>query len=221
MLLRMSLALLRDLSRPKLLDIVMLLKRSPCLSVNEMAGALCMSYMGVKQNCVQLEKLGYLDTWLRPKKAGGRPEKMYRLTGKMEALFPNVACDLVIDLLEAAEKTVGRSNAEAMLEHHFMMKAQRYLTAVKGRTLLEKVQAFTKVRQAEGCVASCEFSAQDGLRLVEYHSPIAQLARTYPKVSELETRMVEAVVGCAVERVEQRQDRLTRVEFRMKAKLGK
>ena len=70
----MSLALLRDLSRPKLLDIVMLLKRSPGLSVNEMSGALCMSYMGVKQNCVQLEKLGYLDTWLRPKKAGGRPE---------------------------------------------------------------------------------------------------------------------------------------------------
>ena len=133
----------------------------------------------------------------------------------------NVACDLVIDLLEAAEKTSGRSNAEAMLEHHFMMKAQRYLGVVKGRTLLEKVQAFTKVRQSEGCVATCEFSAQDGLRLVEYHSPIAHLARTYPKTSELETRMVEKVVGCAVERIEQRQDRLTRVEFRMKAKLGK
>ena len=216
----MPLSLFKDLSRPKLVDIVMVLKRSSGMSVNEMAAALRMSYMGVKQHCVHLEKKGYLDTFLRPKKAGGRPEKMYRLTGKMDALFPNVACDLVVDMLNAAESAGGPEMALTLLQHHYQKKALRYISLVKGRTLLERAQAFTKIRQSEDCVSTCEFAPQEGLRLVEYHSPIGQLSRMYPKAAELETQMIAQVLNCDVERAEQRVDRVTRYEFRLKAKQG-
>lgn len=215
----MLLSLFKDLSHPKLLDIVMLLKRSPGMSVNEMSGALLLSYMGVKQNVIDLEKKGYLDHWLRSKEAGGgRPEKMYRLTSKMDALFPNFACDLVIDLLEAAEKSGGREAADQLLVHHFDKQRSRYSPQVIGRTLLEKAQSLAKVRQEEGCVSTCDFSAQDGLCLVEYHSPISQLCLSYPRAAELESQMISQLLGCEVERLEKRIDRVTRYEFRLKAK---
>ena len=83
--------LLRDIARPQWLDIMRHLKRSSGLSVNELAGKLGMSYMGVKQHCVELEKRGYLDTWRRPK-AIGRPEKVYRLTEKADPLFQPPRC---------------------------------------------------------------------------------------------------------------------------------
>ena len=54
---------LRDIARPQWLDIMKHLKQSSGLSVNELASKLEMSYMGVKQHCVELEKRGYLDTW--------------------------------------------------------------------------------------------------------------------------------------------------------------
>ena len=46
-----------------------------------------MSYMGIKDHCLALEKDGYLDTWRRPKPVG-RPEMLYRLTDRARELFP-------------------------------------------------------------------------------------------------------------------------------------
>ena len=66
-------SVLQDISRPQWYDIMRHLKQSQGLVVGELCEKLDMSYMGVKQHCVALEKLGYLDTWRRPKKVG-RPE---------------------------------------------------------------------------------------------------------------------------------------------------
>ncbi len=214
----MSLSIFKDLSKPKLLDIILLLKRSSGMAVNEMATALRMSYMGVKQHCVSLEKKDYLTTQLRPKKTGGRPEKLYRLTEKSNGVFPNVACDLVIDLLEAAEIEADTALTEKLLAHHYRQKATRYSTEVKGRTPLEKAQSFAKIRNAEGCVSRCEFSAKEGLRLVEYHSPIAELSTKYPKAAEFENQMIASVLDVSVQRLEQRLDNVVRYEFRLTTK---
>ncbi|MEM7396649.1 MAG: MarR family transcriptional regulator, partial [Verrucomicrobiota bacterium] len=66
----MLLSELRKISRPHWLEILIHVKRSTGLSVSELAKALRMSYMGVKQHCQDLEKKGFLDTWRRPKEVG-------------------------------------------------------------------------------------------------------------------------------------------------------
>ena len=90
---------LRDIAKPQWFDIINCLKRSTGMSVAELSSALGMSYMGIKQHCVELDKRGYLDTWRRPK-AVGRPEKVYRLTSKAEPLFPQVGNEFSIILLK-------------------------------------------------------------------------------------------------------------------------
>ncbi|HCN79177.1 MAG TPA: transcriptional regulator, partial [Verrucomicrobiales bacterium] len=71
----MILNLLRELVPSPALEIIRLLKQSPGMTVNELKGALKMSYMGVKQHCDALVKKGCLDTWRHPV-PHGRPEKI-------------------------------------------------------------------------------------------------------------------------------------------------
>ena len=66
------------------------LKRSGGMPVSDLAREVEMSYMGVKQHCLKLCEMGYLEEWRLPraKKEVGRPEKLYRLTAKCDPLFP-------------------------------------------------------------------------------------------------------------------------------------
>lgn len=212
----MFIGLFKDIARPHSVDLIMLLKRSNGMSVNELAAALRMSYMGVKQHCVFLEKRGYLDTWRRPKEGGGRPEKMYRLTAKLDGFFPSVTFELLQDVLEGAEATYGEGAAAKLLVHHFKRITARYHERIKGRTLLERAQSLSKLRTAEGCLSLCEFDPHEGLRLVEYHSPIASLGKLHSCACELEAQMVGHLLFCACERRDTSTERVTRIEFRLK-----
>ena len=212
----MFIGLFKDIARPHSVDLIMLLKRSNGMSVNELAAALRMSYMGVKQHCVYLEKKGYVDTWRRPKEGGGRPEKMYRLTPKLDGFFPCVPKELLLDVLEGAEKAFGDGSAERLLLHHFQLLAGRYAEKVKGRTMLERAQSFAKLRTVEGCISLCEFDPHEGLRIVEYHSPVAVLGKLHACACELEAQMIGRLLQCICDRLDTSFDRVTRIEFRLK-----
>ncbi len=212
----MVLSLLKDIARPHVVDLIMLLKHGRGMSVNELAAALRMSYMGVKQHCLLLEKKGYLDTWRRPKPGGGRPEKMYRLTRKMEVLFSTEAGDIANEMLVAAQIVVGTKAIEPMLRSIFDHKAERYRAQLKGRTLLERAQTMAKLRMADGYLSYCEFDAHLGLRLVEYHSPLANLMERHVIALELEAQMIGRVLRCVVERVGSEDEKIVRTEFRLK-----
>src|ERR1700733_9404027 len=80
--------LLRKLAKSQKYLILAEIKRSQGLSVSQLCERINLSYMGVKQHCVALEKDGYLDTWRRPK-GMGRPEKAYRLTPSAQEFFPS------------------------------------------------------------------------------------------------------------------------------------
>ena len=212
----MVLSLLKDIARPHVIELIMLLKRSTGMSVNELAAALRMSYMGVKQHCLLLEKKGYFDTWRRPKTGGGRPEKMYRLTKKMDVLFSKEAGDVANEMRRAAMSTVGEAAVEPMLRAIFDQKAEHYQALLKGRTLLERAQHMAKLRLADGCLAFCEFDAHLGLRLIEYHSPLSSLVNRHPLARELETQMFGTVLNCVAERIEATADQAPHAEFRLK-----
>src|SRR5207244_581089 len=83
----MNQRLLAEIGRTQRLEIVNSLKRTKGMSVNELVEKMGMSYMGIKQHCLTLQRDGYLDTWRRPQKMG-RPEMAYRLTRSSHDLYP-------------------------------------------------------------------------------------------------------------------------------------
>ena len=148
----MNQKLIAEIGKSQRLEIVNKLKRTQGLSVGELAEHLGMSYMGVKQHCVDLEAEGYLDTWRRAKGVG-RPELVYRLTERAHGLFPATSNGMTIALLENARALYGPSAPEKLLFSVFQKKAEAYQAKVRGQTVAERAGKLTRVRDSEGYMA--------------------------------------------------------------------
>lgn len=208
--------LLQDICNTRALDIVLLLKSSTGLSVNELARKLKMSYMGVKQHCTELEKRGVIDTWRRPGPRG-RPEKAFRLTRKTEPLFPQAGNDLALDMLVTAARIYGETAPQKLLFSFFQAKGDRYLAKMKGKSVIERAESLARLRTAEGSLSKAEYDAAGGLRLAEYHNVYGDTARRYPQIIELERAMIETVLGYPVERAIEEASGLNRIVFKIRA----
>lgn len=203
---------LRDLARPQILAIVDTLKRSDGLPVGDIAESLKMSYMGVKQYCIELEKRGYLDTWRRPRETG-RPELTYRLTPKAHVLFPQHATELCLDVLEAVRQLHGATAADKILYQHFLKKTDAYAKKIKGQSIVERATSLAKLRDADGHCAQIDYDPQHGLRLTEYHSPLAELIQGFPSVARMEEAMLSRLLQVPVQREAASVSGLMRITF--------
>lgn len=159
-----------------------------------------MSYMGVKDMCVDLERRGFLDTWRQPQKLG-RPLMLYRLTQRAHELFPVASNPMTIELLEAAQKLFGSAASEKLLLLVFQKKAEHYEARLKGETVAERAKWLARLRDHEGYMSVCE-NATSEIRIVEHHSPILDLLRAFPLVARLEADMFSRLLRTTVRREE-------------------
>jgi predicted ArsR family transcriptional regulator len=203
---------LRDLARPQVVALFDVLKRSDGLAVGDLAEALKMSYMGVKQYCVELEKRGYLDTWRRAKETG-RPELTYRLTPKAQLLFPQLSNELSMEILEAVRQLHGATAAEKILYQYFLKKTEAYSKKIKGKSLVERATSLARLRENEGYCAQVDYDARHGLRLTEFHSPLADLIKAYPSVARMEEAMLSRLLQAPVHRDLSTVSGLMRITF--------
>ncbi len=180
-------------------DILLRIKRSEGMSVNELCAGLKMSYMGVKQHCDGLKRRGYLDTWRRPKKTG-RPEKIYRATPKLDQVLPQWGSDLALGLLSVISQLHGETAAERLLHHFFLQRAERYSPKIKGHTAKVRAQELCKLRAADGCLCAVGDDTTHGLHILEHHNPLGEVARLYPTVAEMETRFIARMLNGVVTR---------------------
>jgi predicted ArsR family transcriptional regulator len=207
----MNQKLIAEIGKSQRLEIINKLKRTQGLSVGELADQLGMSYMGVKQHCVDLESEGYLDTWRRAKGIG-RPELIYRLTDRAHGLFPCDSNIMTIMLLENAKALYGPVAPEKLLFSLFQKKAEAYQTKVRGETIAERAGKLARVRDGEGCMAELEHEAPL-IRIVEHHCPIHDLLKAFPIVARLETELFTRVLGANVQREEAHASGLYRCVF--------
>ena|ERR1700746_4112373 len=199
-----------EVGRSQRMRIIDTLKKTQGLSVNELGERLKLSYMGVKQHCDELERNGYVDTWRRPKPVG-RPEMVYRLTPKARTFFPTATNGSTIDILNAANRLYGHAAAEKLLYSVFSLKTEEYIRKLHGNTLPELADMLAKMRNQEGYMS--EYSADEPVAIVEYHSPIYDLLEAFPLVKRLEREMMERILGVRVEREEEIASGLYRCRF--------
>src|SRR5213079_3368253 len=117
----MNQRLLSEIGRTQRLAIINSIKRTKGMSVNELVDKMGMSYMGIKQHCLTLERDGYLDTWRRPQKMG-RPELVYRLTRRTHDLFPCDSNEMTLELLKSVAEIYGPNAPEKLLFNVFERK---------------------------------------------------------------------------------------------------
>lgn len=189
------------MARRSYTEILEALKRSDGMAVSELAKELNMSYMGVKQHCVNLEKKGYLETWRVPRSQVGRPEKLYRLTSKCDELFPEAGAGLTLSVMRGVAQMYGESAPEKLLLHHFEELRLAWAPKITGaQALVERVTRLAELRDATGAFSRCKYDAQDGLRIEEYHNPLEAIFKEYPNALRMETQMMERLLGTKVNR---------------------
>lgn len=207
----MNQRLISEIGKSQRLQIINRLKRTEGMSVKELATALGMSYMGIKQHCLDLEKAGYLDHWRRPQLVG-RPEMLYRLTRRTEELFPLATNGLSLEVLEASRRLFGPQAADKLLFSVYQNKTNAYRGRLKGETLEERAKWLARLRDHEGYMAELQKSG-DALAIAEFHSPVFGLLREYPVVARLEEKMFEDLLGAAVRREERTRSGLYQCRF--------
>lgn len=203
----------KKVSNSPKLQILAEIKRSQGLSVSELCERVDLSYMGVKQHCVALEKEGYLDTWRRPK-GMGRPEKAYRLTDQAQEFFPCDHTDLTSRVLDCIDQVYGNSAAEKILYQIYKNDIAELKRRSLGATTEEKARALVHYREERGYMSEYYLGPETRKhQIIEYNSPIQPLLDRYPMVRDLERQLFEAILGSKVTRDEHRVSGLYKCIF--------
>ena len=207
----MNQRLLAEIGRTQRLEIVNALKRSRGLSVNELVDRMRMSYMGIKQHCLTLQRDGYLDTWRRPQKMG-RPEMVYRLTRRAHDLFQADSNRFTLELLESVQQMYGSNAPEKLLYNLFEKKTASVREKIKGATVGERAKSLARIRDLEGYMS--QFVTDDGgPQILECHTPLQNILDKYPIIGRFEQEMFEQVLGTRVRRQETRNSGLYECAF--------
>ena len=205
--------LLAEIGRTQRLEILNTLKRTRGLSVNQLVSRMKMSYMGIKQHCLTLERDGYLDTWRRPQKMG-RPEMVYRLTRRSHALFQADSNAFTLELLESIEEIYGPNAPEKLLYNLFERKTNAHRQRVRGETVEERARSLAVIRDEDGHMAQfLNEPGGSGPQILECHSPIMNLIEKYDIIGRLEQDMFEKLLGTPVRREETRTSGLYEAAF--------
>jgi predicted ArsR family transcriptional regulator len=208
----MNQRLLSEIGRTQRLEIINSLKRTRGMSVNELVEKMGMSYMGIKQHCLTLQRDGYLDTWRRPQKMG-RPEMVYRLTRRSHDLFAADSNQVTLELLNSVRDIYGANAPEKLLYNVFEKRTAELKTKVKGDTVAERAKWMARQRDSEGYMAQFLPAEKDGPQILECHTPILNLLEKYPIIARLEQDMFEAIIGTKVRREETRNSGLYECAF--------
>ncbi len=208
----MNQKILAEIGRTQRLEILNSLKRSKGMSVNELVRKMKMSYMGIKQHCLTLQRDGYLDTWRRPQKMG-RPEMVYRLTRRTHDLFQSDSNAFTLELLKSAGEAFGPNAPEKLLYNVFEQRTAALKSKMKGDDVTDRARWMARWRDAEGYMSQFSLEEEGGPQILECHSPIMNLLDAFPIVGRLEQDMFEAVLGTKVRREETRNSGLYECAF--------
>lgn len=191
----------RELVRPQWVSIVEELKIRGSMPIPELAKLMEMSYMGVKQHCEALHKLGYLERIRVPRTEVGRPEVSYRLAAKADALFPQAGVALSLVLLQQMKQLYGNNAPEKLLFQYFHdLQGQWQNRIQRAKSLVEKATVLAGLREKEGCFSRCSYDVKSGFRMEEFHHPLWAVFEEFPAAILMELRILEQLLGTKIER---------------------
>jgi predicted ArsR family transcriptional regulator len=160
-----------------------------------------------------LEKDGYLDTWRRPK-GMGRPEKAYRLTLMAQEFFPSEHTNFTGEILKSLEQVYGPAAPEKILYQIYQNLIVRLQSKIDGQTLEERARSFAVLRDQDGYMSEYYFNPDlQRHQVIEYNSPLLQVADQFKILTQLENNLIESVLGVRVQRDEERVSGLYKCQF--------
>jgi predicted ArsR family transcriptional regulator len=186
-----------------------LLKRHGGQTVDELATALSLASMTVRQHLATLER----DELIRAhevRRGRGRPRYVYRLTEQGEESFPKRYDRLAVALLQElteldGAELLGKTAAQkqdVLLGRLAAREADRLAPRLNGKALPERVAVVTELLDADGGLAEWERTAR-GFEIRDYNCVYRRVVQQQPAVCSWHINLLSRLLGAPVTHGEQ------------------
>jgi len=193
-------------ARARARDRVMLqLKTRGAQTAAQLADRLDVTPMAIRQHLALLEREGLVEhaTERRPV---GRPARVWSLTERAAAHFPDTHADLTVELLASMREVFGEEGLERLIHARSLKQRAAYRERLPGHDapLAERVRALAALRTDEGYMADARRQPDGSFLLVENHCPICAAASLCQGFCRDELELFREVLGpdAVVERSE-------------------
>ncbi len=174
-------------------NILELLKLEGPLTADQMARALKITSMGVRQHLVALERDGFISH--APKQGGkGRPSHVYTLTDSGDALFPRSYPQLVNSFIDATQQVFGEQGLKQIFSTRNATLETAYQSRLEGKTFEKRVAELASIRSEEGYMANWEQTAEDAYLLHERNCAICEVAQQCFHACDYELALFQSVL---------------------------
>jgi predicted ArsR family transcriptional regulator len=162
-------------------QILVLLKRTGSVTVEEAAGALSVASMTARQHLSNLERDGLVVTQ-RVRRSNGRPHYLYTLTAKGEEMFPrryDLLARIFLDEVGVLapgeiEGMTAEEKRSLLIQRSADRLAERFRFRIEGRSLEARVSEVTDVLHLIGGFAEW-LKTEDGYEIRDYNCVFATL----------------------------------------------
>lgn len=174
-------------------QILTFLQRHGEATIRELEDELGISTTAVREHLINLDARGYIATRLI-RNGRGRPRIVYSLTEQARDIFPRSYDTLVSVLLDEIARRQGADGLATLLDGVSARLAESYQRPGKS-DFESRVASVQKMMESRGIPVEVQADAQ---RITFYACPYHEVAQDHAGVCAMEKRMIEQVLGHAV-----------------------
>ena len=185
-------------------QILYLLKIRGAQTASVLAEQLQLSPMAIRQH-LQALQAERLVNYTEEKRPLGRPVKLWGLSERAAAIFPDSHADLLVDLLQSVEAVFGTPGLERLIAEREQRQIQNYTQKISdAEDWRSRVYAIAHIRTLEGYMAEAIELSDNAMLLIENHCPIHRAAASCGLLCKAELEVFKTLLGATVkiERVE-------------------
>jgi len=178
--------------------ILTILKKRGPTDANTLAELLSISAPGIRQHLYDLQEKCLVD-FMEEARPMGRPAKIWKLTDKANACFPDNHAAVTQNLLRSIRATFGEEGMCKLLAQYAREQIQSYLERTRScRTLAERLATLVNCRCEEGYMAELSEDEDGNTLFIENHCPISCAAQTCGELCDGELNMLREILGSEV-----------------------
>jgi predicted ArsR family transcriptional regulator len=179
--------------------ILQLLRRSGQMTALELAEALHIGAVGVRQHLALLERDG-LVTLAGLRRNVGRPSHLYALTAHAESYFPKSYDTIALDVIDHLAELGGEEAVTEAFRRRRERLASRYAVHVRGKPRVQQIAALTEILIEQGYMCEYEQLEDGSFVLTEHNCPVDCVARQHPQLCGQEIALYEDLLGVSLVR---------------------
>ncbi|MCW9705513.1 helix-turn-helix transcriptional regulator [Fodinibius salsisoli] len=173
---------------------VWILKTRGAQPLSAIAEEMDVTKEGARFHLLKLEKEGLVQSQSKAE-GRGRPKKIWSLTEKGHARFPDRHANMTVNLIAMMRQTLGDEAVQDVINANEKRTLAEYEEELKECDTLEgKVAKLTEIRSREGYMAEYQ-EKEDSFLFVENHCPICAAAETCQQFCQAELNIFEEVLG--------------------------